>query len=116
MKDLNFVAFSHFIADMFQIISELSKTLQRNDLILQQAVTAVRGTVDQLENLLVRLKREGHLSGFLAAVQAQVNGQDELRDEDEDGENVMAKFQVNILERYVHVSFVIIFKNCVADL
>ena len=75
---------------MFQIISELSKSLQKNDLILPMAITAVRRTVDQLENLLLRPKRNGHLSAFLTALQAQVEGQE---GDDEDA-NVSAKFQV----------------------
>ena len=94
MKKVDFVAFCHFITDMFQIISELSKSLQKNDLILPMAITAVRRTVDQIENLLVRPKRNGHLSTFLTALQTQVEGQ-EYDDDDEDASE-SAKFQVNI--------------------
>ena len=100
MKKVDFVAFCHFIADMFQIISELSKSLQKNDLILPMAITAVRRTVDQVENLLVRPKRNGHLSAFLTALQAQVEGQedDDEDDDDEDEDaNRSAKFQVKYL-------------------
>lgn len=93
MKKLDFVAFCHFIADKFQIISELSKSLQKNDLILPMAITAVKRTMDQLENLLVRPKRNGHLSTFLTALQAQVEGQEE-DDEDEDATE-SPKFQVD---------------------
>lgn len=97
MKKLDFVAFCHFIADMFQIISELSKSLhrslQKNDLILPMAITAVKRTMDQLENLLVRTKKNGHLSTFLTALQAQVEGQEE-DDEDEDATE-SPKFQVD---------------------
>lgn len=99
MKKVDFVAFCHFIADMFQIISELSKSLQKNYLILPMAITAVRRTVDQLENLLVRPKRNGHLSAFLTALQAQVEGQED-DDEDEDA-NGSAKFQV----KYLYTTF-----------
>ena len=102
MKKVDFVAFCQFIADMFQIISELSKSLQKNDLILPMAITAVRRTVDQLENLLVRPKRNGNLSGFLTALQAQVEGQEDDDDDDDDDEededaNRSAKFQVKYL-------------------
>ena len=100
MKKVDFVAFCQFIADMFQIISELSKSLQKNDLILPMAITAVRRTVDQLENLLVRPKRNGHLSGFLTALQAQVEGQeddDDDDDEEDEDANRSAKFQVKYL-------------------
>ena len=93
MKKLDFVAFCHFIADMFQIISELSKILQKNDLILPMAITAVRRTVDQVENLLVRPKRNGHLNTFLTALQAQVDGQEDDGD-DEDATEPL-KFQVD---------------------
>ena len=71
MKKLDFVAFCHCITDMFQIISELSKSLQKNDLILPMPITAVRRTVDQPENLLVWPKRNGDLSTFLIGLQAQ---------------------------------------------
>ena len=84
MKKVDFVAFCHFIADMFQIISELSKSLQKNDLILPMAITAVRRTMDELENLLVWPKRNGHLSAFLTALQAQMEGQEDNDDNDED--------------------------------
>lgn len=95
MKKVDFVAFCHFIADMFQIISELSKSLQKNDLILPMAISAVRRALDQLENLLVRPKRNGHLSAFLTALQSQMAI---LEDNDDDVEDVTesAKFQVNI--------------------
>lgn len=83
---------------MFQIISELSKSLQKNDLILPMAITAVRRTLDQLENLLVRPKRNGHLSTFLTALQDQMKGHGD--DDDDEDENESAKFQVNIWLRY----------------
>ena len=94
MKKLDFVAFCHFIADMFQIISELSKSLQKNDLIMPMAISAVRRALDQVENLLVRPKKNGHLSTFLTALQAQM----EILVDDYDDEDVTesAKFQVNI--------------------
>ena len=94
MKKVDFVAFCHFTADMFQIISELSKTLQKNDLILPMAITAVRRTLDQLENLLVRPKRNGYLSTFLTALQDQMKEHED--DGDDEDENESAKFQVNI--------------------
>ena len=97
MKKVHFVAFCHFIADMFQIISELSKSLQKNDLILPMAITAVRRAVDQLENLLVRPKRNGHLSAFLTALQTQVEGQENDDEDDGDDANGSAKFQVKDL-------------------
>ena len=94
MKKVDFVAFCHFIADMFQIISELSKSLQKNDLIMPMAISAVRRALDQVENLLVRPKKNGHLSTFLTALQAQM----EILVDDYDDEDVTesAKFQVNI--------------------
>ena len=101
MKSLNFVSFCHFIADMFQVLSELSKTLQKNDLILPMAITAVKRTVEQVENLLVRPKYNGHLSRFLSVVQDQVR-QHEEEDSDSSGDDADAdevrqsvKFQVN---------------------
>ena len=94
MKKVDFVAFCHFIADMFQIISELSKSLQKNDLIMPMAISAVRRALDQVENLLVRPKKNGHLSTFLTALQAQM----EILVDDYDDEDVTesAKCQVNI--------------------
>lgn len=94
MKKVDFVAFSHFTADMFQIISELGRSLQKNDLILPMAITAVRRTLDQLENLLVWPKRNGHLSRFLTALQDQMKGQGD--DDDDEDVDESAKFQVDI--------------------
>ena len=58
------------------------------------AISAVRRALDQLENLLVRPKRNGHLSTFLTALQAQM----EIFGDDYGDEDVTesAKFQVNI--------------------
>ena len=101
MKSLNFVSFCHLIADMFQVLSELSKTLQKNDLILPMAITAMKRTVEQVENLLVRPKYNGHLSRFLSVVQDQVR-QHEEEDSDSSGDDADAdevrqsvKIQVN---------------------
>lgn len=61
------------------------------------AISAVRRAVDQLENLLVRPKRNGHLSAFLTALQSQMEILED-NDDDDDDEDVTesAKFQVNI--------------------
>ena len=68
----------------------LSKSLQENDLILPMAIIPVRRTVDQVKNLLVRPKRNGHLSTFLTALQAQMERQE--HDDDDQDVNDCAKF------------------------
>lgn len=117
MKILNFVSFCHFIADMFQVLSELRKTLQKNDLILPMAITAVKRTVEQVENLLVRPKYNGHLSRFLSVVQDQVRKHKE-EDSDSSGDDAdevrqSVKFQVNGgFIRRVKRLYAILFEYC----
>ncbi|KAM9398529.1 uncharacterized protein ACWYII_031115 isoform 1-T1 [Salvelinus alpinus] len=53
--------FCHFLSDMFEELSSLSLTLQRNDLILPQATSELRKTVTRLEALKLRAKAGGML-------------------------------------------------------
>jgi len=57
------------------------------------AITAVRRTVDQVENLPVRPKRNGLLNTFLTALQSQVDGQED--DGDDEDATEPPKFQVD---------------------
>ena len=65
MKSVQFAAFCHFLADMFEIISKLSLRMQRNDLILPVAVSLIRETVSRVESLKTRPIPNGHLKHFL---------------------------------------------------
>ncbi|CAM4603447.1 unnamed protein product [Leuciscus chuanchicus] len=49
LKDLQFVAFCHFLADVLQEIATLSQTLQKADLILPSAVAAVESCLTSLD-------------------------------------------------------------------
>lgn len=75
------------------------------------AITAVRRTVDQLENL-VRPKRNGHLSVFLTALQAQVEGQEDDDENDGDDANGFAKFQVKDLNATCMFCIVLLQLTC----
>ncbi|XP_029519015.1 uncharacterized protein LOC115131433 isoform X1 [Oncorhynchus nerka] len=51
MVNALFCVFCHFVSDMFEQLSSLSLTLQRNDLTLPQATSELRKTVTRLEAL-----------------------------------------------------------------
>ena len=53
--------FCHFLSDMFEELFSLSLPLQRNDLILPQAMSQLRNTVTRLEALKLRAKAGGML-------------------------------------------------------
>lgn len=53
LKDLQFVTFCHFLADLLQEIATLSQTLQKTDLILPSAVAAVEGCLETMLETLI---------------------------------------------------------------
>lgn len=61
MESALFYGFCHFFSDMFEELSSLSLTLQRNDLILPQATSELRKSVTRLEGLKSRAKSGGML-------------------------------------------------------
>lgn len=65
MRTIQFAAFCHFLADMFDIIGKLSLKMQRNDLILPIAVSLLRETVTNVESLKTRPIPNGHLKCFM---------------------------------------------------
>ncbi|XP_041954873.1 zinc finger protein 862-like isoform X1 [Alosa sapidissima] len=71
MHEVNFCAFSHFLADVFHELASLSCILQRNDLILPQAVSEIRKTVMVLQAMQGTPKRGGILCQFLASLPGQ---------------------------------------------
>lgn len=83
------------------------------------AISAVKRTVEQVENLLVRPKYNGHLSQFFSVVQDQVCQREE-KDSDSSGDDADAdevrqsvKFQVNGgFIRLVKRLYAILFEYC----
>ena len=86
MSQLDFVAFCHFIADAFTTVSELSKSLQSNDVSVPQAIYQVNRALSEISDILQRPKPKGKLETFFNSLSDQLNGQNE---------DVSAMFQVN---------------------
>ncbi|XP_048054443.1 zinc finger protein 862-like isoform X2 [Megalobrama amblycephala] len=86
IEDGTFVAFCHFLADLFSYISQFSLLLQRNDIILPQAVSGIENLLVTIEALAAQPKPGGKLSTFCAAMQEQ-------RHQNQDNERQEFKFQ-----------------------
>lgn len=71
MESLSFVAFCHFLHDLF---SKLSLTLQRNSLILPQAVAAVESCLETVKKMKEKALREGKLEEFLQHIGKDFEG------------------------------------------
>jgi hypothetical protein len=71
MHEINFCAFSHFLADVFDELASLSCVLQKNDLILPQAISALRKTVMVLQAMQETPQRGGMLCQFMECLQGQ---------------------------------------------
>ena len=67
MKDVQFAAFCHFLADLFAILSWLSLQMQRNDIILPTVVFLLKESLVRIESLPSRPVPDGHLTQFLQA-------------------------------------------------
>ncbi|XP_049922954.1 uncharacterized protein LOC126404036 [Epinephelus moara] len=81
VEDGTFVAFCHFLADLFDAISKFSLLLQRNDVILPQAVNGLENLLATVEAMEVRAKPGGKLAELKADLQGQ-----KRRQEMDDGE------------------------------
>ncbi|CAL8328156.1 unnamed protein product [Gadus morhua 'NCC'] len=71
MEDGTFVAFCHFLSDLFSSISNFSLQLQKNDVILPQAVSGIESLLATIEAMAASPKPDGKLSEFLAAMKKQ---------------------------------------------
>ncbi|ROI15239.1 Zinc finger protein 862 [Anabarilius grahami] len=88
MEDGSFVGFCHFLADLFEAISKFSFLLQRNDVILPQAVNGIENLLATIEAMSVRCKPGGRLAELLADLQ------DQRRQQEGEGEtHLLYKFQ-----------------------
>lgn len=65
MQEVTFCTFSHFLADVFNELASISCILQKNYLILPQAISAVRKTVMVLQGMKTAPQRGGMLCRFL---------------------------------------------------
>ena len=65
MRDVQFAAFCHFLADMFSILGKLSLKMQSDDLILPVAVSQLKETVASITCLKSRHLPNGYLEKFL---------------------------------------------------
>ncbi|XP_029915000.1 zinc finger protein 862-like [Myripristis murdjan] len=71
MEDGTFVAFCHFLSDLFSAIGNFSLQLQKNDVILPQAVSGIESLLATTEAMAASPKPDGKLSEFLAAMKKQ---------------------------------------------
>ena len=65
MKDLLFVAFCHFLSDVFQEVGALSLTLQKPELVLPCAVSAVDSCLTSLDYMKTEPMPNGMLEKFI---------------------------------------------------
>ena len=65
MKDLLFVAFCHFLSDVFQEVGALSLTLQKPELVLPCAVSAVDSCLTSLDYMKTEPMPDGMLEKFI---------------------------------------------------
>ena len=68
MRDIQFVAFCHFLADMFTILGRLSLKMQSDSLILPAAVSQLNETVAEISCLKNRHVPKGHFQQFEAVL------------------------------------------------
>ncbi|XP_069811753.1 zinc finger protein 862-like [Dendropsophus ebraccatus] len=71
MENLMFVAFCHFLHDLFGEISKLSLTLQKNSLILPQAVAAIKTCIMTVNNFKEVPLRNGKLQEFYKKINVE---------------------------------------------
>ncbi|KAJ8386336.1 hypothetical protein AAFF_G00174330 [Aldrovandia affinis] len=85
MEDGTFVAFCHFLADLFAAISRFSLLLQRNDIILPQAVSGIKSLLVSIEAMEARPKPGGRLAQLQADLKLQRTRQQEGEPSKESG-------------------------------
>lgn len=64
MKEIHFLAFCHFLGDLFSILETISLKFQQNDLILSTAVSLLRETYAQVSLLSKRAAPGGWFESF----------------------------------------------------
>ncbi|KAJ8365052.1 hypothetical protein SKAU_G00138830 [Synaphobranchus kaupii] len=95
MEDGSFLAFCHFLADLFTAISKYSLLLQRNDVILPQAVSSLENLILTIEAMAVRPCHGGRLASFHAAMKRQ-RGAREQEQEEEQEEGIRPEFKYRL--------------------
>ena len=69
MKDNHFAAISHFLADLFAILSRLSLQMEINDIILPSVVSHLKETLVRIESVARHPVADGHLAKFWEKVE-----------------------------------------------
>ena len=64
IKEIDFLAFCHFLADVFSIVETISLKFQQNDFILPSAVSLLRETYTRVSLLAERAAPGGWLESF----------------------------------------------------
>jgi len=72
MKNIHFVAYYHFLADLFSILSHLSLKMQRDDIILPTAVSHLKETMTRAECLRNNYcpEPDGYLTKFMKMIKS----------------------------------------------
>jgi hypothetical protein len=78
MEDATFVAFCHFLVDVFAGVTNFSLLLQKNETILPQVVCALENLLVTTEVMAARPKPGGRLSQFMADLRLQRRQQGEV--------------------------------------
>lgn len=86
MRDVQFAAFCHFLADMFTILGRLSLKMQNDGLILPSAVSQINETVAAISCLKDRHVPNGYFQQF----------EDALSKSDDDGSRVFQGIQLQV--------------------
>ena len=71
MTTLRFAAFCHFLLDLFSQIASLSRTLQANEVILPQAIQAVKSCIATIELMKEHKLENGSLDHFYRCTNIQ---------------------------------------------
>jgi len=77
MKSLVFVALSHFMTDVFEVLAKLSVIFQKEDLILPPAVCGVKSSLLILEQMKTDIPPNGNISKFISTVIEQLENDPE---------------------------------------
>lgn len=71
MQNFDFLAFCHFMVDLFTHVSELSLCMQKNTVVLFGAINAIKYCMASIEALGTRPKRDGKLQEFFNTINEQ---------------------------------------------
>ena len=99
MKNIHFVAYCHFLADLFSILGCLSLQMQRDNIILPTAVSHLKETITQVECLRNHPEPDGYLTKFMIKSTQTFQGiplRGSLQEQTKRGKSISESFQSEI--------------------